>query len=106
MGFLALTFFVGWQLRPRTAPQPDPSATRRDLTVVLLALLGQAAIGYTQYFSGVPAALVLLHVTGATVLWISLVRFYLRRTRLRVAFPLAAADTRAHGTEPEPSRRR
>jgi hypothetical protein len=31
--------------------------------------VGQAAIGYLQYFTGVPAALVAAHVAGATVLW-------------------------------------
>jgi heme a synthase len=29
----------------------------------------QAAIGYLQYFTGVPAALVAAHVAGATILW-------------------------------------
>ena len=34
-----------------------------------VALLVQGVIGYAQYFTGVPAALVLLHVVGATTLW-------------------------------------
>ena len=37
----------------------------------------QAAIGYIQYFSGVPALLVALHVTGATLLWAMTVRLLL-----------------------------
>ena len=35
---------------------------------IFVALL-QAALGYVQYFSDVPALLVGLHVAGATALW-------------------------------------
>jgi len=31
----------------------------------------QAVLGYTQYFTGLPVLLVLVHVTGAVVLWIA-----------------------------------
>ena len=34
--------------------------------------LAQAAIGYLQYFTGLPILLVLLHVTGAVLLWIAI----------------------------------
>jgi heme a synthase len=44
----------------------------------------QAALGYTQYFTGLPIALVLLHVTGATVLWITML-FVPGRERVREA---------------------
>lgn len=37
----------------------------------------QAAIGYTQYFTGVPEPLVGLHVLGATALWIAVLWLYL-----------------------------
>jgi len=33
--------------------------------------VAQAVIGYTQYFTGLPVLLVLVHVTGAVVLWIA-----------------------------------
>ena len=60
----ALTLIVRLQRR---------SAERRLLQASLsswtfLGLL-QAAVGYTQYFSGVPPLLVGAHVLGATVLW-------------------------------------
>ncbi|HEY2639390.1 MAG TPA: COX15/CtaA family protein [Streptosporangiaceae bacterium] len=39
---------------------------------VLLGLIGmQAAVGYAQYFAGLPAGLVWVHVTGATAIWIT-----------------------------------
>jgi cytochrome c oxidase assembly protein subunit 15 len=42
---------------------------RRAAETLALVLLVQGAIGYVQYFSGVPAWLVLLHVAGATAMW-------------------------------------
>jgi heme A synthase len=41
---------------------------------LLLALIGlQGVIGYAQYFSGLPAGLVWVHVTGSTAIWITAV---------------------------------
>ena len=34
----------------------------------------QGAIGYTQYFTGLPAGLVWLHVCGSTLIWILALR--------------------------------
>ena len=34
-----------------------------------IAAFAQGAVGYVQYFSGVPATLVAVHVAGATTLW-------------------------------------
>jgi cytochrome c oxidase assembly protein subunit 15 len=39
------------------------------LTALLVALVFQATIGYTQYFSGVPVPLVALHIVGVVVVW-------------------------------------
>ena len=50
-------------------------AARRDVHVRAAArtlaaiLVAQGVIGYVQYFTGVPAWLVLLHVAGATAMW-------------------------------------
>ena len=42
---------------------------------VLLGLIGaQGVIGYTQYFTGLPAGLVWFHVAGATAIWITAIR--------------------------------
>ena len=41
------------------------------------AIVVQGAIGYAQYFSGVPPLLVALHVAGSIVVWITVLRFHL-----------------------------
>ena len=138
MIFLAATVFVAWQLRPHrqgtqrheagvsVAAVEATNDARHDLTTVLTVLVAQAGIGYTQYLSGVPALLVVFHVAGVTLLWITVVRFALHcgsagalRSLSRrsprtigaaslsgVAIDGSAVDTGAHGTDPEPSRRR
>ncbi len=46
-----------------------PDHVRRRGRWLVAAVLLQVAIGYSQYFSGLPAGVVELHVAGATVLW-------------------------------------
>ena len=50
------------------------AAPRRAVRLgwLLLALIGlQGVIGYTQYFTGLPAGLVWVHVTGSVAIWIT-----------------------------------
>jgi cytochrome c oxidase assembly protein subunit 15 len=54
-----------------------PADVQRRARVVLAVIAAQAAIGYTQYFLRVPAALVALHLAGATALWIAVLRYNL-----------------------------
>ncbi|MEA3018651.1 MAG: heme a synthase [Actinomycetota bacterium] len=42
---------------------------RRAAEVLAATLVAQGVVGYVQYFTGVPAALVLVHVAGATAMW-------------------------------------
>ena len=44
---------------------------RESLQSVLFVAVLQAAVGWTQYFTGVPAALVAVHIAGATGLWLA-----------------------------------
>jgi cytochrome c oxidase assembly protein subunit 15 len=44
---------------------------------LLGALVAQIAVGYLQYFNGVPEGLVALHVLGATVVWITALQLVL-----------------------------
>jgi heme A synthase len=39
-------------------------------------ILSQGIIGYSQYFSGLPAGLVWVHVLGATLIWIAALRLF------------------------------
>ncbi len=49
----------------------------RGSAVLVGAILAQGAIGYTQYFNGVPPGLVELHVAGSVVVWIAVLSFHL-----------------------------
>lgn len=84
MLFLAATIWVLVQVRRHQGPGPLLSATTLLLTVLVL----QAGVGYTQYFTGVPPALVALHVLGATLVWIAVLLVL-----LRMRAPLAPAQS-------------
>jgi heme a synthase len=56
---------------------PLDARARQRGTWLTAAVLAQGALGYTQYFLGVPALLVGLHVAGALVVWITVLFFYL-----------------------------
>ncbi|MGW2675392.1 COX15/CtaA family protein [Streptomyces sp. NPDC001436] len=60
-------------LRVADAPA-DTRARARDLLLVLLA---QGAIGYVQYFTSLPGALVAAHMLGSCLVWICVLRLAL-----------------------------
>jgi len=62
-----------WHLNRTNAPQAEQWRAR----LVLVALIMQAIIGYTQYFLGVPVVLVGIHILGATLTWIAVLWFHL-----------------------------
>ena len=70
---LALTLYTLWRARKERAPADVQ--TRGG--VLLTVLFCQGAIGYLQYFTDVPAALVAIHIGGATALWVAVLRFRL-----------------------------
>ena len=43
--------------------------TQDAIQALLISAVFQGAIGYAQYFNGVPVALVAVHIVGATALW-------------------------------------
>ena len=57
--------------------------TRIKLRTFTIIALAQGVIGYVQYFLGVPALIVGLHLLGAAVLWISAWRVFLS-SRIRM----------------------
>jgi cytochrome c oxidase assembly protein subunit 15 len=65
---------------------------RRMSMLLVAAVLAQAGIGFTQYFTGVPVALVELHIAGATTMWVVTLRLWLATTH-RPPLP-------RHGTDP------
>jgi len=73
MFFLAVTLVTLWRLWRAGAPAP----LMRRGEVLLAVLVAQGAIGYVQYFTGVPALLVGFHIAGATAVWVAVLRFHL-----------------------------
>lgn len=55
----------------------DPSRLLRRVEVLLGFMAVQAAVGYVQYFTEVPALLVAVHIAGATVVWIAVIQLVL-----------------------------
>jgi cytochrome c oxidase assembly protein subunit 15 len=57
-----------------------PERVRRATRMLTIVLFAQGAVGYTQYFTHLPALLVELHVAGATVLTVAATQFLLTLT--------------------------
>ena len=71
--FLALLLVFLWRLRSEAAP----ASVLRAGTVLLGVAVAQGAVGYIQYFNGVPELLVGIHIAGATAVWAATVRLNL-----------------------------
>jgi cytochrome c oxidase assembly protein subunit 15 len=61
IGYLALVVGLGFGLLAVSAPR----AVLKRLAVLMILVCAQGAVGTIQYFTGVPAALVAVHVAGA-----------------------------------------
>ncbi|MGH8989847.1 MAG: COX15/CtaA family protein [Acidimicrobiales bacterium] len=81
-----------------------PERVRRAARMLVVVLVLQAVVGYTQYFTHLPAALVEVHELGATALCIGAVQYFLSLThhaaeevavRLRAVPDLAGDGARA-----------
>ncbi|HXW32089.1 MAG TPA: COX15/CtaA family protein, partial [Acidimicrobiales bacterium] len=69
---VAALLVVIWLLRRTDAP-----ARNQDAALVLLSVMVvQGIIGYTQYFTRLPALLVGIHVFGASVVWLTALWFH------------------------------
>jgi heme A synthase len=62
---------------------------------LLIALIGlQGVVGYTQYFGGLPAGLVWVHVAGSVAIWVTALFLpFSLRDRGRIAGPVAGPGT-------------
>jgi len=89
IGWLLAGLMVGLLLGLRLAKAPATAVKTGWLLAGLILL--QGVIGYTQYFTGLPAGLVWVHVAGSTGIWI---------TALVLPYTLRARDT---VTEPVPN---
>jgi cytochrome c oxidase assembly protein subunit 15 len=57
-----------------------PERVRRAARILMMVMVAQAAVGYTQYFTHLPALLVEVHIVGATALVIGAVQTFLTCT--------------------------
>ncbi len=67
--WIAVALTVVLAVRLRREQQPDLD---RLVTTALVALVAQGGIGYLQFFTGVPALLVELHVAGSVIVFVTL----------------------------------
>lgn len=79
--FLGLVLATLRLLRRTRAPR----GVRTRLGLLLVAVVVQGAIGYTQYLIGIPELLVGFHLAGATAVWAATVWFLLGLVDRRVA---------------------
>jgi cytochrome c oxidase assembly protein subunit 15 len=91
MVFLAL---VLWTIA-RLVRAGAPGRVRRRSEWLLAVLVAQAGVGYAQYFLGVPALLVAVHVAGAVAVWVAVLRFSLGMS--------APASATVRSAEPVPA---
>jgi cytochrome c oxidase assembly protein subunit 15 len=92
-----------------------PERVRRSSRILVGVIFLQGVVGYTQYFTHLPGAVVEIHELGATVLVIGFVQFYLALThhapealgaRLRaVPSPVGAGGLAGAVPGPAPSAR-
>ena len=71
--FLGLTIGLLIALAATGAPR----AARVSASWVLAISVAQGVLGYTQYFTGLPWAVVLVHQLGACLVWIAVIRLLL-----------------------------
>jgi cytochrome c oxidase assembly protein subunit 15 len=57
-----------------------PERVRRSGRILVMAMVAQAAVGFTQYFTHLPALLVEVHLLGATILVVGTVQTFLSCT--------------------------
>jgi heme A synthase len=105
IGWLLTGLVIALVLGLRLSSAP-PRAAR--LGWILLTLIGvQGAVGYTQYFTGLPAGLVWVHVAGSVTIWIAALRLLFslrdRGVAARPAEPTAQAQEAAPAGQATPA---
>lgn len=86
---IAIAAALFWRLHTQHS---DRAVLDNPLTTWMIIAIAQAGLGYTQYFNGVPAVLVGIHVALATALWLATVRLQLTTAKVD-----ADADARMPG---------
>jgi cytochrome c oxidase assembly protein subunit 15 len=82
----AVIALLGLTLALYVAARSNPLHLRKIIFFTIIAL-AQGAIGYIQYFTGIPEILVAAHLLGATLVWIAAWRIRLAITTSPVITP-------------------
>lgn len=97
---VGLTVALWFVLRAVDAPR----GPQRRVTELFAVLMAQGVIGYVQYFTHLPAVLVDLHMFGACLIWIAVLRVLLAMRERPGLEPGASPDTAAaEAAEPRES---
>jgi cytochrome c oxidase assembly protein subunit 15 len=89
--FLVVTVLTIWRLQRAGAP----ASLMRAAELLVAVTVAQAAVGYVQYFTGVPVVLVGIHIAGAAAVWSATLNFFLRFTTRQPAAVQVAAPGRS-----------
>jgi cytochrome c oxidase assembly protein subunit 15 len=101
MATIAIAIALLWRLKSRHA---DRAVLDNPLMLWMVLAVAQAGVGYTQYFSGVPAVLVGVHVALATALWLVTVQLVLAtRGVTRSATHYGSVEASPASAAPAPS---
>jgi cytochrome c oxidase assembly protein subunit 15 len=73
---LGLVVTTLWAVH-RSGASARAAASYRRGQVLVLAIVAQGALGYTQYFLGVPPGLVIVHIAGSVTVWVAAIWFHL-----------------------------
>ena len=83
----AVIALLGLTLALYIATRTNP-VHRRRIAIFAIIALSQGAIGYIQYFTGIPEIIVAAHLLGATLVWIA-------AWRIRIAITTSPLDSLA-----------
>jgi len=69
-----------------------PARVVRAVAVLVLVELAQGAVGFVQYFTNLPVAVVILHLLGACAVWLATLNALFAVASAPVSEPTAPAD--------------
>ena len=95
----AVWLFVGLAVALVAVTWNGPARLRAATRALLALQLLQGSIGYLQYATGVPAALVAVHILGAALVWTATVFTWVRARPLPTTAPPAPAAGRPAAVE-------
>lgn len=100
--FLVVGLTVGMLVATRASAAP--AALARRVSVLLGVVLAQGLVGYVQYLTDLPVALVAVHVLGACLVWVATLRVLLAAVPGPLPAPGSEGQQRVDGDGDEQQR--